>query len=64
MVIRELVDQLPEEERDVINATFYERVSLRTVGRRLGKSSPTVMRIRNRALARLRAGMLEGAEWL
>lgn len=51
--VAECIDQLDEEQRFVIEATFYERASLQEVGDRLGVSKTHAWRLRNSATARL-----------
>lgn len=58
-LLRWLVDELPPLEQEVINALFYEGVSAEVVGKRLGTSRWTVLRIRARALKGLGAVMEE-----
>ena len=60
-LLAEIVDALPEREREVMNALYWECVSLSVVARRLGLSKRQVGRIRDRALCRLRSGV-EGME--
>jgi len=52
-VVAECIDQLDEEERFVIEATFYERAPLQEVGDRLGVSKTHAWRLRNSATAHL-----------
>lgn len=49
-----LVDALPERERYVIEGLFYEKLSLRQLGRRMSLSYEQVRRIRDQAIDRLR----------
>lgn len=57
-----MTDGLPEREREVITALYYEGVSMRELARRLRVDVHTVARRRDAALAamRLRYEMLEG----
>lgn len=48
------VDMLPEQERDVINALFFERASFRTVATRMNCSTTKIIDLRNQALVTLR----------
>lgn len=56
-LLAEIVDVLPERGREVMNALYWECVSLGVVARRLGLSKRQVGRIRDRALRRLRSGI-------
>jgi DNA-directed RNA polymerase specialized sigma24 family protein len=47
------VDLLPEDERDVINALFFERASYRTIAVRMDCSTTKVIDLRNQALKSL-----------
>jgi RNA polymerase sigma factor (sigma-70 family) len=49
------VDALPEAQRDVVNALFYERVSEAVLAERLGVSRALVRKRRDQALANLRS---------
>jgi DNA-directed RNA polymerase specialized sigma subunit len=53
LAIVEMVDALPEREREVINGIFWERASLSTIGRRINASKSMVAFYRDRALRRL-----------
>lgn len=48
------VDLLPEQEREVVNAIFFERASYRTVAVRMNCSTTKIIDLRNQALASLR----------
>jgi len=61
-LLPELIDALPERERFVINALFFERLSFSEVARELGCTKRTVTRVRTSALAMLRSGLMEGAD--
>lgn len=51
----ELIDQLPEQERVVIEALYFERATLRSVADRIGVPHPQmVVHIQRRAESRLR----------
>lgn len=57
------VDSLPEPESFVITELFWHRASLAQVGRELGISKRSVVRLRTKALERLSA--IEGlSEWV
>jgi RNA polymerase primary sigma factor len=63
--LRGLVSMLTERERQVLGWRFGldgEELSLRQIGRRLGMSGERVRQIEQRALAKLRAAALPGAE--
>lgn len=47
------VDALPEQERFVIEAVFFECISLEELGERLGVSKTHAWRLRNAALKKL-----------
>ena len=49
-----VIDSLPQRERDVINAVYYERVSLRVIARRNGEDKKSVQRTLERAIGRIR----------
>lgn len=53
VTLAELVDALPEREREVINALYWERLSAHEVARRMGISDDTVARLAATARARL-----------
>ena len=45
-----VVDSLPTRERDVINALFWEQISLRELAERMGETHWSVLRTRDRAM--------------
>lgn len=47
------IDQLPDDQREVIEATFYERTPLSELGKRLGCSKTHAWRLRNAAVESL-----------
>lgn len=51
--IAEAIDSLPEQDRFVIEAVFFECISLEELGSRLGVSKTHAWRLRNAALKRL-----------
>lgn len=54
----DLIDSLNEIEQFVINAVFYERLSLRKIGLIMGRDKNWVARTRDTALRRMRASGL------
>lgn len=54
------IDNLPEQEREVVNSLFFERVSLRVVAERMGCSTTKIIDLRTQALETLRA-LIESA---
>lgn len=54
-LIATAIDGLPEDEREIINALFFERVSYRTLAQRLNCSTTKVIDVRDQALKSLRA---------
>lgn len=58
-VVADAVELLDDEARWVLNALYSEQLSLQQVGNQLGVSKTHIFRIRNRALARMRA-LLQG----
>lgn len=60
-VLAKAVDQLPERERNIITAHYFEGVQLRTIAKDLGVSEPRVSQLHARAVARLREIMKEAA---
>ncbi len=51
----ELIDQLGPEDRDLVNALVFERLSLRDAAQRFGVGKSTVARRRDRVFEELRA---------
>ena len=49
------IDGLPEEEQEIINALFFERVSYRVLAQRLNCSTTKVIDVRDQALKTLKA---------
>lgn len=60
MHLRELIDRLPDGERDVIEMRFMEDLDVAATARRLGKSPGAVRVAQFRAIARLRGLIAEG----
>ena len=55
-VLKELIDQLPEDERKVIECVWFEQLTKRETARYLGYSNhKLVIDVERRALARLEA---------
>tara|TARA_R110000772_G_scaffold41986_1_gene97866 strand:- start:667 stop:939 length:273 start_codon:yes stop_codon:yes gene_type:complete len=54
----DLIESLTEVEQFVINAVFYERLSLRKIGSLMGRDKNWVARTRDSALRRMRASGL------
>jgi len=54
-LIATAIDGLPEDEREIINALFFERVSYRMLAQRLNCSTTKVIDLRDQALKSLRA---------
>jgi RNA polymerase sigma factor FliA len=52
------IAQLPERERAVVVLSFYERLTLREIGRRLEVSESRISQVRTQALRRLRDRLL------
>lgn len=57
--LRELVDQLPELERHIIERHFFGGEHLAEAGREVGATPKQAADARDRALARLSAAVLE-----
>jgi len=49
------IDGLPEDEQEIINALFFERVSYRILAQRLNCSTTKVIDVRDQALKTLKA---------
>ena len=47
------LDQLPEQERLVVSLYYYERLTLKEIGRALGISESRVSQVHTRAMSRL-----------
>jgi RNA polymerase sigma factor (sigma-70 family) len=54
-LIATAIDGLPEDEREIVNALFFERVSYRTLAQRLNCSTTKVIDVRDQALKSLKA---------
>jgi RNA polymerase sigma factor (sigma-70 family) len=54
-LIATAIDGLPEDEREIINALFFERVSYRVLAQRLNCSTTKVIDVRDQALKSLKA---------
>src|SRR5215813_11215902 len=54
LVMLRTLDQLPEQERLVVALYYYERLTLKEIGRALGISESRVSQVHTRAMARLR----------
>ena len=61
-LLPEVIDQLPERERTVINGLFFERVSMGEIAKSLGTDRKGVQRIRDYALVMLRGALQEACE--
>lgn len=61
-LLPEVIDQLPERERTVINGLFFERVSMGEIAKSLGTDRKGVQRIRDYALTMLRGALQEACE--
>ena len=57
--VKRLLDLLPEEERQVLKARYFEGLSQRAVAEARGVSQMTVSRVERRALDKLRKWMTE-----
>lgn len=55
--LRELVDQLPQVEGDLIKATYYQGITLKEAGERLGRSKSWASRLHAKAIGRLARAM-------
>lgn len=55
--VKLLVDGLPDDERRVVNALYYEGQTFRSLAAEMGKSTRSIGRLRDRAVARLTEGM-------
>ena len=56
------VDMLPDEEREVINALFFERASYRTIAMRMDCSTTKIIDLKNQALQSLKTLIENAAE--
>ena len=54
LVLLRTLDMLPEQERLVVALYYYERLTLKEIGRTLGISESRVSQVHTRAMARLR----------
>ena len=54
VVMLRTLDQLPEQERLVVSLYYYERLTLKEIGRALGISESRVSQVHTRAMSRLR----------
>ena len=54
VVMLRTLDQLPEQERLVVALYYYERLTLKEIGRALGISESRVSQVHTRAMARLK----------
>lgn len=52
--LRDIIDQLPTTERQVITLSYFENLTLEAIAARLGITESGVSRIRTRALTKLR----------
>lgn len=57
-LIATAIDGLPEEEREIINALFFERVSYRVAAQRMNCSTTKIIDLRDQALKSLK-GLIE-----
>ena len=58
----DLIDNLDPDDRDLVNALVFERLSLRDAGKRFGVGKSTVQRRRDRVFEVLRGLLLEAIE--
>ena len=63
-LLPEVIDQLPDRERTVINGLFFERISMGEIAKSLGTDRKGVQRIRDYALTMLRGALQEACEQL
>lgn len=53
-ILPEVVEALPPVERAIVNALFWERLTLQQVADITGQHRTTIMRVRDRAFERIR----------
>lgn len=58
-VLHAAVDELPEDERTVINGMFWEQLSSREIGRQMGIARSMVKTLQARAMEHLEALLLD-----
>jgi RNA polymerase sigma-B factor len=61
MLVKELLERLPERERMILELRFYERLTQAEIGDRIGLSQMHISRLLRRALLSLRASLREEA---
>jgi RNA polymerase sigma-B factor len=59
LALPSLVSELPELEREVIVLRFFQELDQDTIAARIGFSQMHVSRLQRRALARMRAQLVE-----
>ena len=60
--LQQAVSNLPERERIIVQLYYIESQSLKSIGRALGISESRASQLRQRALRRLRAALVEDME--
>jgi RNA polymerase sigma-B factor len=60
-VVLELLDRLPEREREIVRLRFYERMSQSEIGETVGVSQMHVSRLLRRSFEQMREWIAEGA---
>jgi len=60
--LQQAVSNLPERERIIVQLYYIESRSLKTIGRALGISESRASQLRQRALRRLRAALVQDME--
>ncbi len=60
--LQEAVSNLPERERIIVQLYYIESKSLKSIGQALGISESRASQLRQRALRRLRAALMEDME--
>lgn len=53
-VLAEVVEMLPDDERQVIEGLYWERISLAEIGERLGVGKGKALTLRDRAFRRIK----------
>ena len=56
-VLRQLIEELPDQERQLIRLAYYEELTLKEAGKRIGVSKSWASRLHDRALKILAIGM-------
>jgi RNA polymerase sigma-B factor len=57
-VVGELLDQLPEREREIVRMRFYDRLSQSEIADRVGMSQMHVSRLLRRSFEQMRDSMV------